>query len=264
MNVQGMGRRRLLPVMAVALLATGLSGCAFGGAPGAAGHPGARGTQGPRGPQGPIGLTGARGAAGSQGPRGLMGFTGPAGPTGLIGPTGPIGPRGLMGSTGATGPTGATGATGPTGPTGATGATGPTGATGATGLTGTSGATGPTGPGYTFVTATGLAGPTPVAGTTYWVDVEVAVSSGASSLTGFCQVTEMSLVQHLPVAFYGSINLTAFTGTVYPGFSVAGVLSVPNLFGITTPLQIGCSTTSGSPITLGNVTWYMSPVQVTP
>ncbi len=255
MNVQGMGRRRLLPVMAVALLATGLSGCAFGGAPGAAGHPGARGTQGPRGPQGPIGLTGARGAAGSQGPRGLMGFTGPAGPTGLIGPTGPIGPRGLMGSTGATGPTGATGATGPTGATGATGATG---------LTGTSGATGPTGPGYTFVTATGLAGPTPVAGTTYWVDVEVAVSSGASSLTGFCNVAEMSLVHHSTVAFYGSINLTALSGTFYPGFSIAGVLSVPNLFGITTPLQIACSTTSGSPITLGNVTWYMSPVQVTP
>lgn len=50
--VQRKGRRPLLGVMAAGLLATGLSGCAFGGGPAALGHPGSRGAQGPRGPRG--------------------------------------------------------------------------------------------------------------------------------------------------------------------------------------------------------------------
>jgi hypothetical protein len=109
-----------------------------------------------------------------------------------------------------TGPTGPQGPTGPMGATGATGATGPQGLTGPTGPQGPIGPTGATGPGYDFVTASGATGPTPIAGETYWVDVEVAVSSGTTALSGFCSVGEDFLnPTNTSITFFGSVNLYA-------------------------------------------------------
>lgn len=69
-----------------------------------------------------------------------------------------IGPVGPKGDTGAKGDKGATGAKGEKGDKGDTGATGPKGDKGDTGATG----------------ATGAAGKTPVRGTDYWTDTDIA------------------------------------------------------------------------------------------
>lgn len=272
------------------------------GPPGATGPTGATGAEGDAGLSGPQGLQGLRGLTGVTGASGPMGPTGATGLQGLAGTNGTAvlsgsgqpnstlggvgdfyvetsndtlwGPKtanggwvlggvSLIGATGATGTTGVAGPQGMQGPMGVTGPQGPQGPMGPTGAAGAAGATGLTGPGYAFVTATGSTGPTPGVGRTYWVDVEVTVTSGASPLTGSCGVGEFP-VGIVQTVFYGSINWPAFAGTAAPGFSIAGVVSLPSSGPAPTPLHVQCMTNTGTPITVNSVRWYMSPVQVAP
>lgn len=227
---------------------------------------------GTRGPAGLPGVTGATGATGAEGPTGAMGLQGASGLNGatiLSGsgqPTPTVGVGGDFyletGNETLWGPKTASGGWGLGGISlvGATGATGLLGATGATGPTGPTGATGPTGPGYTFVTATGNPGPLPKAGVTYWVDVEVRMSTQSSPATGWCVVGEGVTVGD--VYFFGSFNLPSNLLTPLPGVSISGVLSIPTVIA-PLPLTVLCSASSGQ-INMGTVQWYVSPVQVTP
>ena len=94
----------------------------------------------------------------------VIGPVGPKGDTGAKGDTGPQGPVGPKGDKGATGAKGDTGAKGTQGIQGEKGDKGDTGATGPKGDKGDTGATG----------ATGTAGKTPVRGTDYWTDTDIA------------------------------------------------------------------------------------------
>lgn len=115
-------------------------------------------SDGERGETGPQGIQGPKGETGAQGPQGIQGATGAQGPkgdkgdkgdTGEQGPTGPQGPAGAAGATGAQGPQGEKGDKGDTGATGPQGEQGPAGKDGADGAT-------------------------PVRGTDYWTDADVA------------------------------------------------------------------------------------------
>lgn len=86
----------------------------------------------------------------------------------LQGPEGPQGPKGDQGDIGPQGPKGDTGDPGPQGPKGDTGDTGPQGPTGPAGA---DGANGPQGP-------AGADGYTPVRGTDYWTDDDIATIRG--------------------------------------------------------------------------------------
>lgn len=169
-----------------------------------------------QGPEGPQGQKGDTGATGSQGPKGDQGNIGPQGPKGDTGPQGPQGEPGkgldikgtvdnalslpptaengdvwnvgtmppydlylyndgtwtnlgpLQGPEGPQGPKGDTGDPGPQGPKGDTGDTGPRGPTGPAGA---DGANGPQGP-------AGENGYTPVRGTDYWTDDDIATIRG--------------------------------------------------------------------------------------
>lgn len=83
-------------------------------------------TPGPQGPQGEIGPKGEQGEKGEKGDTGAQGETGPQGPKGDTGEQGPAGQDGAKGDTGETGAQGPKGDTGETGPQGATGADGKT------------------------------------------------------------------------------------------------------------------------------------------
>lgn len=145
-----MGKRRIAPLVAVALGAIG--GTAW--ASGAVGSiVGANGTvtgcyqtqngqlrvvaegetcrpsesalqwsqKGPPGDAGAQGIQGEKGDTGAPGPQGEQGDTGPQGIQGEIGPQGEPGLPGPKGDPGSPGPAGATGATGPVGPPGPAG-----------------------------------------------------------------------------------------------------------------------------------------------
>ena len=278
-----MGRRVGIGVVAAGVLGIGLTGCSLTSTPtpahGTRGPRGPQGTTGPRGPQGPTGATGAMGPRGLMGLTGMMGARGPTGSTGATGPQGArgaTGPTGLMGLRGPTGPQGATGATGPTGPTGPTGATGPqgvmgqTGATGPQGSTGATGATGPqglTGPGYNFTetvstsSAYQFPGPTPLANQSYWVDAEAVLSSGTSPVIGDCSITEPSTPYF--AGFLVSLAMPASQRGLPMSF--AGVLTVPATGASgpsPAPLTFQCLTSA--PLTIISVTWWVSPVEVSP
>ncbi len=282
-----MGRRVGIGVVAAGVLGIGLTGCSLTSTPapahGTRGPRGPQGTTGPRGPQGPTGATGAMGPRGLMGLTGMMGARGPTGSTGATGPQGArgaTGPTGLMGLRGPTGPQGATGATGPTGPTGPTGATGPqgvmgqTGATGPQGSTGATGATGPqglTGPGYNFTETVSTSssyqfpGPTPLANQSYWVDAEADLSAGGSAVSGNCLVTEhnSNSVNSFTTSFAVSLSMTASQRGLLMSF--AGVLTVPATGASgpsPAPLTFQCLTSA--PLTIISVTWWVSPVEVSP
>lgn len=177
------------------------------GPQGPKGDTGATGPQGPKGDPGDAGPQGPKGDTGPQGPQGEPGkglnikgtvdntlSLPPTAENGdvwnvgtmppydlylyndgtwtnlgpLQGPEGPQGPKGDQGDIGPQGPKGDTGDPGPQGPKGDTGDTGPQGPTGPAGA---DGANGPQGP-------AGADGYTPVRGTDYWTDDDIATIKG--------------------------------------------------------------------------------------
>jgi len=162
---------------------------------------GPQGVPGETGPQGDKGDTGAIGPQGPEGPQGIRGETGPAGKDGVsvthswdgsvltvtsAGGTSSADLRGPQGLQGEQGPAGETGPEGPQGPKGDTGERGP------------QGEQGPKGDAFTYADFTeeqlaGLKGPqgdageqgpkgddgyTPVRGTDYWTEADIAQIKG--------------------------------------------------------------------------------------
>lgn len=103
-------------------------------------------------------------AKGEQGPKGDPGEIGPQGPPGKDGE------QGLQGLTGPQGPKGDPGEQGPKGEPGARGETGPQGEQGAQGVPGKDGEQGPPG----TQGPAGADGYTPVRGTDYWTEADIA------------------------------------------------------------------------------------------
>lgn len=117
---------KLLLVVWICLLASGVQGAETTSVPGGSGSStqGSQGETGPAGPQGPQGIqgpAGADGAAGSTGAQGPQGIQGPAGADGAAGATGAQGPQGDTGAQGSQGIQGIQGVQGPQGPAGAGG-----------------------------------------------------------------------------------------------------------------------------------------------
>jgi hypothetical protein len=121
--------------------------------------------------------------------------------------------------------------------------------------------TGPAGPGFDFTTASGVTGPVIPATGTYFVDVVFAAinNAPASGLTGECSVADIFSAAS---AFAGFTS--AFvepTGFAIPDENVSGILPVTEQVLAGRPPSISCVDSSGNPVAITDVQWYISSVQ---